>query len=158
VGVTKVFDWLLARTYLARNWFWIHPLHLPHHQPLHRIFCMKVLTFWAPEMLKGRWPEGYASHKIPWSQIRQIFWLYTPLDVRSAYSFISVPYWVYRNHTVQTFYPFCLALYPEQITSIRALQISGNLAVCPLGMWVTTSHFRLCLYFPWLLILLLIPC
>ncbi|KAJ6918232.1 rab proteins geranylgeranyltransferase component A 2-like isoform X2 [Populus alba x Populus x berolinensis] len=28
------------------------------------------------------------------------------------------------------------SLYPEQITSIRALQISGNLAVCPLGMFV----------------------
>ncbi|CAK7324268.1 unnamed protein product [Dovyalis caffra] len=28
------------------------------------------------------------------------------------------------------------SLYPDQITSIRALQISGNLAVCPLGMFV----------------------
>ncbi|CAN1180438.1 Rab escort protein 1 [Linum perenne] len=31
---------------------------------------------------------------------------------------------------------FLLALYPEQFTTVRVLQLSGNLAVCPLGMFV----------------------
>jgi len=71
-------------------WFWIHPILFHHRQPLNQIFCMEVISFWASEMLNGRWPGGYALQGVPWIQTHQTCWSYIPLDVTSAYSFVPV--------------------------------------------------------------------